>query len=174
MKARKLIVSTFILASAGFGLIAAGAAERGKVPPTANGIELPTGYKDWRVLSVSQRHDNNSLRVILGNDAAIAAARKGQTNPWPDGAVIGKVVWKNSTTALWEKATVPGELVHAEFMLKDKVKYASTGGWGYARWKGMGQTPHGADAVSAAAECAACHAAAKSQDFVFTRPAALP
>jgi len=45
------------------------------VPPAPNGIELPAGYKDWRVIGSSHREDNKTLRVILGNDAAIAAAR---------------------------------------------------------------------------------------------------
>jgi hypothetical protein len=135
---------------------------------------MPAGYKDWRVISVSQRADNNTLRVILGNDAAMAAARKNETNPWPDGAILGKVVWKSATSSLWDKATVPGELVHAEFMIKDNVKYVATGGWGYARWKGMDRQPYGTDAAGAAQKCVACHAAARSQDSVFTRPAALP
>lgn len=174
MNKEKLLLTAIAVASIGFGSMAAQASGSDKVSPTANGIEMPAGYKDWRVLGVSQRTDNNTLRVILGNDAAIAAARSNRTNPWPDGAVIGKVVWKNTANALWEKATAPGELVHAEFMIKDRVKYAATGGWGYARWKGMEQKPHGVDAAGAAQECVACHAAAKSQDFVFTRPAALP
>jgi hypothetical protein len=59
-----------------------------------NGIQLPQGYKDWRVISSSHRTDNNTMRVIVGNDKAIDAARKGQTNPWPDGAILGKLVWK--------------------------------------------------------------------------------
>jgi hypothetical protein len=163
-----------ILLGLGFGLLTTvAAAAGGKVAPAPNGIELPEGYKDWRVISVSHRTDNNTMRVILGNDAAIAAARKNQINPWPDGAILGKVVWKATTDKHWDKATVPGELVHAEFMVKDKAKYASTGGWGYARWKGMEQKPHGADA-NFAAECVACHTPVKGQDWVYTRPALLP
>jgi hypothetical protein len=121
-----------------------------EVAPSPNGIAFPVGYQDWRVIAVSHRSDNNTLRVILGNDDAIAAARSGQTNPWPDGAI----------------------LVHAEFMFRDATKYASTGGWGWARWKGMGQEPHG-DA-NVAQECVACHTPVKDNNWVFTRPAPLP
>ena len=53
------------------------AATAADVPPAPNGIELPAGYKDWAVIGVSHRTDNNTLRVILGNDAAIAAAAAG-------------------------------------------------------------------------------------------------
>lgn len=142
--------------------------------PTANGIELPRNYRDWRVIAVSDRSDNKTMRAIIGNDIAVAAARAGRTKPWPEGAVIGKIVWKRSQDPLWSAATVPGEVVHVEFMLKDTAKFATTGSWGYARWRGMQLEPHGKDAAGAAQECFACHGAAKGQDFVFTRPALLP
>jgi hypothetical protein len=145
-----------------------------KVAPTANGIALPAGYKDWNVIAVSQRSDSNTLRAIIGNDVAVKAARAGQTNPWPEGAVIGKIVWKNAKDPLWAPATVPGEIVHVEFMLKDSKAYAPTGTWGYARWRGMQLEPYGKDANGAAAECFACHGVAKGQDYVFTKPAAIP
>lgn len=63
-----------------------------EVLPSPNGIELPQNYKDWRVMSVSERTDNNTLRIIIGNDTAIEAARARNTNPWPDGAILGKIV----------------------------------------------------------------------------------
>jgi hypothetical protein len=143
------------------------------VAPSPNGIAFPADYKKWKVISVSHRTDNNTLRAIVGNDAAVAAARKGEISPWPNGAVLGKVVWKAQTDKHWDKATVPGDFVHVEFMVKDSVKYAATGGWGYARWKGAGLQPHGKDA-GFAQECVACHTPVKSQDWVYTRPAVMP
>lgn len=144
------------------------------VPPAApNGIKFPVGYQDWRVISMSHRTDNKTVRVIYGNDKAIAAARAGKTNPWPDGAVLGKVVWKQKAESAWPTAIAPGKFVHAEFMFKDASKYASTGGWGWARWKGLEQKPHGKDAGFAQA-CVACHTPVKGNDWVFTEPAVLP
>lgn len=143
------------------------------VDPAPNGITLPQGYKDWKVISVSERTDNNTLRVILGNDTAIQAARAGKTNPWPDGAILGKLAWKNAIHPKWEKATVPGAFIQAEFMHKDSVKYAATGGWGYARWVGLDQKPYGKDA-SFALECVGCHTPVKDNDWVYTHPAPFP
>lgn len=143
------------------------------VPPAPNGIAFPTGYQDWRVIASSHRTDNNTLRVIVGNDVAIGAARAGTTNPWPDGATLGKLVWKDSTHANWEAATVPGDFVHAEFMFKDAAKYAETGGWGFARWVGQGQEPYGKDA-GFVQECFGCHTPVKDNDYVFTHPVVLP
>ena len=85
----------------------------GEVAPSPNGIQFPAGYEDWRVIGVSHRTDNNTLRMILGNDAAIAAARSGQTQPWPDGAVLAKIVLKDASHDSWPAATVPGQFVHA-------------------------------------------------------------
>ena len=61
-----------------------------RLPP--NGIELPKDYKDWRLIAPSYRSDHGSVRAILGNDIAIEAARAGKTNPWPDGAILAKIV----------------------------------------------------------------------------------
>ena len=143
------------------------------VLPAPNGIKLPESYKDWRVISSSHREDNKTLRVILGNDKAIEAARKGETNPWPNGSILGKLVWKDSEHSNWKKATVPGEFVHAEFMIKDDKKYNKIGGWGFARWTGMEQKPYGKDS-SFVQECYSCHLPVKDNDYVFTHPSTLP
>ena len=143
------------------------------VAPAANGIGIPEGYRDWRILAPSHRTDNNTLRVIVGNDDAIRAAREGRTNPWPDGAILGKIVWKDTTHEAWPAATVPGTFVHAEFMIKDHTKYADTGGWGFARWVGPEQKPYG-KGPEFVRECFGCHLPVKNSDYVFTRPAAIP
>ncbi len=144
-----------------------------KIKPAVNGIEFPHGYQNWRVISVSHRVDNKTLRVIYGNDAAIKAARAGKTNPWPDGVIIGKVVWKQTKAKHWQAAIVPNKFVHAEFMFKNSKKYAATVGWGWARWKGLDQKPFGKDA-SFSKKCIACHTPVKKNDWVFTTPASLP
>lgn len=144
-----------------------------KVAPAPNGITLPDDYKNWRLIAPSYRTDKNHIRAILGNDVAINAVRAGKTNPWPDGAILAKLVWKNKTDENFPSAIVPGEFVHAEFMVKNAKQYASTGGWGFARWLGMEQKPHGKDA-SFVQECFACHTPVKMNDYVFTKPAVLP
>jgi Cytochrome P460 len=143
------------------------------VAPTANGINFPKDYKNWQLIGSSHRTDKNSLRVILGNPIAVQAAREGKTNPWPEGAILAKLAWKDSIHPQFTAATVPGELTHVEFMIKNSTKYATTNGWGFARWLGMAQLPYGKDA-NFSEECAACHLQAKDTDYVFTQPAQLP
>ncbi|HEB83316.1 MAG TPA: cytochrome P460 [Gammaproteobacteria bacterium] len=155
-----LFVSVFLFNTA----VAAG------TPEASHGIAYPQGWQDWSVIAVSHRTDNNTLRVILGNDIAVKAARSGRTNPWPDGTILGKTVWKDDKLDNWPAATAPGRFVHAEFMFKDSKKYASTYGWGWARWVGLEQKPF----QKGTQVCTDCHTPVKGRDWVFTDPAALP
>lgn len=143
------------------------------VPPAPNGIEIPKGYKYWQLIGVSHRTDKDSLRAILGNPIAVKAATEGKTDPWPEGAIFAKLAWKDSVHPNFAAATVPGELSHVEFMIRDSKKFADTNGWGYARWLGMEQKPYGSDA-DFAQECSTCHLQAKDTGYVFTRKAPLP
>lgn len=149
------------------------AADSKAVAPAPNGIKFPADYPDWRVISVSDRLDNKTLRVIVGNDIAIKAARAGKTNPWPVGAMLGKVVLKEKTHEHWPTAIVPENFVHVEFMTKDANKFKSTGGWGYARWVGEDLKVYGKNA-DFAQECFACHTPVKNNDYVFTQPILMP
>jgi len=142
------------------------------VSPAPNGIAFPVDYKQWSPIGVSHRTDNNSLRLILANPIAKKAIDTGKTDPWPDGSKLGKIVWKDSQHKDWKQATVPGALVHTEFMFKDKKKYKQTGGWGFARWTGKNKKPFGD--LATAKECCQCHLNAKNSDIVFTQPIVLP
>ena len=150
-------------------VLCAGSAEAAE-PGPSHGIQYPAGWRNWATLAVSHRTDNHTMRVILGNEAAVKAARSGKTNPWPDGAILGKVVWKEAGLENWKEAIVPGELVHAEFMFKDSQKYAETCGWGWARWLGIEQKPFD----EGAQVCTSCHAPVEKRDWVFTDPAVFP
>lgn len=136
----------------------------------SHGIDYPSGWQNWSVIAVSHRTDNNTLRVILGNKTAVNAARTGKTNPWPDGSILGKVVWKDTGLDHWEAATAPGKFVHAEFMFKDSKKYSSTYNWGWARWVGDEQKPFNKGTNI----CISCHTPVKDRDWVFTDPAIFP
>jgi hypothetical protein len=144
------------------------------VAPAPNGIAFPADYPDWRVISLSQRVDNHTMRAILGNDIAVAAARAGRTNPWPDGAILGKVVWKEREKAAWKTAIVPDRFVHAEFIFRDSQKWAANGtGWGWARWVGADYEPYG-EKAGFEQECITCHTPVKDHNWVFTTPAPFP
>ncbi len=132
-----------------------------------NGIEFPSGYKNWKAISTTDRFDNRTLRVILGNDTATKAIAENQVNPWPDGTTFAKVAWFARDNG--QRRVQTGAFFQVEFMIKDSRKYAATKGWGWARWRGAGLTPYGEDA-GFAAECVGCHTPLRADDYVFTMP----
>lgn len=121
-------------------------------------------YQDWRVLSISHRTDNKTLRAILGNDIAIKSAR-GNNKTWTDGSIIAKLVWKEGSHPNWAAAIVPNEFSKAEAMIKDSKKFASSGGWGFGFWKNGKMEMH---TIEQSKVCFGCHAPMKDNDYIYT------
>ena len=133
--------------------------------------EKPSGYRDWKVISVAHEEGNlNSLGAVLGNAVAIKAYREG-TIPFPDGTIIAALhyhaVPSEENNKIFGKAQsiVPGSPTNVQFMIKDSKKYAATGGWGFGHFNADGKP------VDAAfmKPCFACHQQFKAHDMVFTQ-----
>ena len=92
---QRLAIGGLALATAVFGVSAVAAAWR----PARNaspvyGVELPKGYRDWKLISVAhEAGKNNDIRAILGNDIAVKAFRE-NTRPFPDGAILVRLAWR--------------------------------------------------------------------------------
>jgi hypothetical protein len=134
------------------------------------GIKIPLGYRDWRLISVAHEEGNlHSFAAILGNDVAIKAYREGKL-PYPDGTIIAALHYGHLPSEENDKvfgnpqSFVPGPPTNVQFMVKDSIKYASTGGWGLAHFNKDGKP--GDEALLKT--CSPCHAKA-ARDFVFTR-----
>jgi hypothetical protein len=138
------------------------------VKPSLNGIAFMPDYKDWAVIGTTDRWDNGTMRAILGNTVAVKAIADGQTHPWPNGTIFAKVAWDQTQDT--SPVIKTGVFKQVEFMVKDAQRYASTDGWGFARWvKGLQLIPYGKDAMFTT-ECTNCHQPMKDNDFVFTIP----
>jgi len=137
------------------------------VHPAPNGIAFLRDYKNWKTISSTERFDNNSMREILGNDVAVKAVAEDHIHPWPDGTVFAKVAWLDQPDGKGLVRT--GAFYQVEFMIRDSKKYASTLGWGWARWRGADLKPYGKDA-SFTGECVNCHRPLRSTNYVFTSP----
>jgi hypothetical protein len=133
-------------------------------------VKLPSGYRDWRLISVAHEEGNlNDLRAVLGNDIAIKAYREARL-PFPDGAIIARLAWKyvsseeNNQVFGRPQSFVAGTATNVQFMVKDSTKYSSTGGWGFAQF-------NDGNAVDATAliGCFGCHVPVKARDYIFTR-----
>jgi hypothetical protein len=137
------------------------------VRPSPNGIEFMPDYRNWKAISSTDRFDNHTMREILGNDIAVKAIAEHRINPWPDGTAFAKVAWQQLPDG---KGTIrTGAFVQVEFMIRDSSKYASTKGWGWARWRGADLVPYGKDA-GFTSECVNCHNPVRNSDYVFTLP----
>ncbi len=129
------------------------------------GVTVPEGYRQWELIAPAvEAEPLNELRAVLGNAVAIEAYRDG-TLPFPEGTILAKLAWQHAQSPEFEPASVPGAATTVQIMVKDSVKYAKTGGWGFGRF--VDGKP--VDAVQHQS-CFACHEArVKDHDFVFTR-----
>jgi hypothetical protein len=137
------------------------------VAPAPNGIAFVPEYKSWRAVSSTERFDNHTMRVILGNDVAVEAIAGNRINPWPDGTAFAKVAWLEQADV--KGAVHAGAFFQVELMIRDSKKYAETKGWGWARWRGADLKPYGKDATFTN-ECVGCHAPLIRTNYVFTTP----
>ena len=138
-----------------------------EAPPEHNGLTMDPGIGDWKLISITDRGDNNTLRLILGNEVAMRAIQSGNILPWPDGAKIAKVAWQKQRGV--DGMVVPGKFVQIELMAKDAQVYGATEGWGWGRWRGPTLQPYGVSATYVQ-ECTGCHMPVKGNDNVYTLP----
>lgn len=134
---------------------------------TLNGITYMPDYGNWQMISISDRFDNGTMRVIYGNAIAMKAVKEHRINPWPNGTVFAKAAWDQLEDSSGHVTT--GAFKQVEFMIKDAEKYKSTQGWGFARFKTAQLVPYGKTAMFTN-ECISCHAPMKDNDLVFTFP----
>ena len=147
--------------------ISTGNALAQNVTPEFNGLAFFPGYKNWKAISTTDRVDNHTMRVILGNDIAVKAIAEHHINPWPTGATFAKVAWQQHPD---DKGMVhTGAFIQVEFMIRDQAKYANTAGWGWGRWRGADLKPYGKDA-NFTGECVSCHKPVRQNDYVYTMP----
>ena len=182
----KLIVLALVGVGALAGAVAATAPVSGQSEGEAApiyGIQLPQGFRDWRLISVkllTGAGGLKQLRAQLGNDIAIKAFRDG-TLPFPDGAIIAALHWNEDSSeadnqalaagfpGLGLESTFAGSAVNVQFMVKDSKKYATSGGWGFADFT---NGKPGNEALHE--KCFPCHQPGKDHDYVFTRYAPTP
>jgi hypothetical protein len=137
------------------------------IEPERNGLVFDPFFKNWKLLSTTDRGDNNTFRFILGNDIATNAAQSGNISPWPDGTKFAKIAWEQNLGL--DGLIHPGKFIQVELMAKDATRYKDTDGWGWGRWRGLALKPYGEDAHFVD-ECTGCHMPVRHNDYVYTLP----
>jgi hypothetical protein len=78
--------------------------------------ELPYNPFQWEVIASTLNHNNHTLATILGNDRAIAYARKNATHAYPAGSVLCVITWSQEEDPRWFGGNIPGDVRSVEFL----------------------------------------------------------
>lgn len=130
-------------------------------------VPYPEGYRAWQhvrsaYVGPGPGHDRfGGLHHIYANEKAMQGLRSGQ---FPDGAVLVfdllEVESKGNTLLESKRRFV-------DVMHKDGARFAATGGWGYAEFKGDSRTERTVGSHNAAKDCHECHIKQAARGFVF-------
>ena len=151
-----------LLSAAVVGFITTVAAE------SADNLKLPASYRNWYHVNTMVIDKGSPLFEAMGgmhnvyiNSTGETALKKGE--PYPDKTVL--LVDLHEFT-ISDGSYLEGARKATAIMLKDKKKYASTGGWGFQAWAGGDRTkPLVTDPTK---QCFECHQAKKNQDYVYS------
>ena len=137
------------------------------VRPELDGFPFDPTFENWKLISTTDRGDNNTFRFVVGNEIAVNAANSGNISPWPDGASFAKIAWQQEPGR--DGLIFPGKFIQVELMRKDARRYTDTEGWGWGRWRGLDLKPYGKDRRFVS-ECIDCHRPMRGKDYVYTLP----
>src|SRR5262249_30683028 len=135
---------------------------------SADDIKVPAGYRNWFHVNTmiidkaSPFFDAlGGMHIIHINSVGEAALKNG--GPYPDQTAFVDHLREFTVT---DGTYVEGPLKALVFMTKDKVKYATTGGWGWQAW--AGGDPSKPLVTDATKQCFEGHQARKEQDYVYS------
>jgi hypothetical protein len=129
-------------------------------------------YKDfpekWALVTIRFRKDTGEMRLTYANELAMKTMSEGSIN-YPDGAVFAKTGIHTGVDPQFVSSVVPQGIRRYQLMVKNKAKYASTGGWGYGLFDPEGKTfPE--DPKTTQDACYACHTMVENRGDVFSQP----
>lgn len=138
-------------------------------PAAGDSVPYPDGFREWvhvKSAVITPSHaaykTEGDLHHIYANKAAVDGYRSGT---FADGAVIAYELLETREAA---GLVSEGPRRRLDVMVRDRARYADTGGWGFERFLGDSQTDR-AVRDQAATMCFSCHAKQKARDFVFSR-----
>lgn len=95
--------------------------------------ELPYNPLQWEVIAFTLNHDDHTLATVLGNDQAIAYARKNATHAYPAGSVLSVITWSQEEDPRWFGGNIPSNLRSVEVL---EVNGPNHGGYLYTLYGG--------------------------------------
>jgi hypothetical protein len=157
MKKRKIVILVTMLFTFGAGFT---------IHPYADEtVPYPEGYRKWVHIKTGligptspSFQTTGGFHHIYANDKAMAGYTLGN---FPEGSIIVfdvlEAIEKNGNTT-------EGKRRHVDVMIKDSIKYRSTGGWGYEEFKGNSKTER-VLTETVRTQCFNCHTSEKDHVF---------
>jgi hypothetical protein len=137
---------------------------------TQNGLHPKDFYgfwKDWHLVTVRYRSDNQEQRFVFANDIAWKAIQN-QEASYPDGAMLGKVGYSLSQDESFPSSLVPERVMRIQIMRKSLSDQKSEhDGWSYWLYSKSPDTLQMGDR-ELSTYCHSCHALVPQNDFVFS------
>jgi hypothetical protein len=153
--------------SAGLGLLCA-AVVAPFAAESADDLKLPASFRNWYHVNTMVIDKGSPLFEAMGgmhnvyiNSTGETALKKGA--PYPDKTVL--LVDLHEFT-ISDGSYLEGPRKATAIMLKDKKKYASTGGWGFQAW--AGGDPKKPLVTDPTKQCFECHQPKKDQDYAYS------
>jgi hypothetical protein len=131
------------------------------------GVPYPENFRSWTLIKTAVIEKGNpafahwgGFHHIYANEKAMAGYRTGR---FADGSVIVfdvlEAVEKNNTLEEGERRIV-------DVMVRDTVRYAATGGWGFEEFNGASKTERLVG--DSGKSCFGCHRVREGNGFVFS------
>ncbi len=160
---KKIVVVVFLVVA---GVIFSSFSQPRKVEASSE-ILFPEDYRSWTHIKTAVNNPSfvthSGFHHIYGNKKATKGYKTGK---FPDGSIIvfdvlESVEQKNGDV-------IEGKRKLVDVMVKDRVKFKETGGWGYEEFV------YNEDSQKKAlrptkTQCFECHAAQKDIDYVFSK-----
>lgn len=139
-----------------------------ETPAAANPAPYPEGFRSWvhvktGIIGPQSKGfaSSGGAHHIYANAPAMEGYRTGN---WPDGSII--------VYDLWELGDSNGNSPEVarrwiDVMVKDSVRYAETGGWGFEEFDKSSRTVRNIGATATTA-CYQCHTNRKANGYVFS------
>ncbi len=129
--------------------------------------EFKNFSEKWQLVTIRYRKDTGEMRLTYGNELAMKTLLSGSID-YPDGAVFAKTGLHTGVDDQFPSSAIPTGIRRYQLMVKDKKKYKTTGGWGYALFDPEGKTfPE--EPVASQNACYACHAIVPNRGDVFSQ-----
>jgi hypothetical protein len=133
-----------------------------------NKVSYPKDYRNWthvKTLTLFEGHPLanpfKGIHHVYANKKGVAGIKQGK---YQDGAVIVFDLLENITS---DNASAEGDRILLGVMVKDKKRFAETGGWGFEAWAESSTDKRLTN--DGGRSCFECHTSQKDKDYVFSQ-----